>query len=286
MFSVSYRIGNILIEIQSDFLIETFSHFETFLAKGNADIVIKLIPVEKLKSFGNHLNLNTDKDRMADVYRDNEQYVLALKTGIHGEIYAHAIFRDDKTICVYYLKNEAERFKTSKLCIGSIGLENILSYYDMFVLHSSLINYKENGIAFMGPSGIGKSTRADLWVKYTNATIINGDRVIIKKEDNDWYGYGSPYAGSSPYHINEKVKLRAIIEIVRGDDFEKKLCHFQSINAVKALYKNTTLCLWNKNQVLKTMNVLENIVKDIPVYQMICPPDESCIKLLKEELGL
>lgn len=65
---------------------------------------------------------------------------------------------------------------------------------NMIQLHSSLISYQGNGILFLGPSGIGKTTQAELWSKYRDALIINGDIVFVQETPDAFLGWGTPLA--------------------------------------------------------------------------------------------
>ena len=51
----------------------------------------------------------------------------------------------------------------------------------MIQIHSSLIRSHGEGLMFIGPSGIGKTTQAELWHAYRNADIINGDMVLSSR---------------------------------------------------------------------------------------------------------
>ena len=51
----------------------------------------------------------------------------------------------------------------------------------MLLFHSSIIKFWNQGIMFLGPSGIGKTTQAELWKKYRDALIINGDVVLVQE---------------------------------------------------------------------------------------------------------
>ena len=82
------------------------------------------------------------------------------------------------------------------------NIEQVLNSYNTFLLHSSFIKWKDKAILFTAPSGTGKSTQADLWEKYENAEIINGDRSGIRKMDGKWTAYGLPIAGSSGIYKN------------------------------------------------------------------------------------
>lgn len=59
--------------------------------------------------------------------------------------------------------------------------------------HSSLVQWQYHGIMFIGPSGIGKTTQAELWQRYQNADIINGDLVFVQKKEEEFLGWGSPW---------------------------------------------------------------------------------------------
>ena len=56
-------------------------------------------------------------------------------------------------------------------------------------LHSSYIIYHDKAILFTGPSGIGKTTQAELWRDYQGAEIINGDVTLIRKWDGRYCAF-------------------------------------------------------------------------------------------------
>lgn len=75
-------------------------------------------------------------------------------------------------------------------------------------LHASIIEKNAYGIMFLGPSGIGKTTQAELWNKFCDALIINGDIVFVEEKENVFLGWGTPWHGSSPYCENTFVPVK------------------------------------------------------------------------------
>ena len=93
-----------------------------------------------------------------------------------------------------------------------------LSTRNGLMLHSSLVDFDGKGIMFVGLSGIGKTTQAELWMKYRDAVIINGDMALIREEEAGFTGYGCPWHGSSPYCENRQVPLCGIIVLEQAKE--------------------------------------------------------------------
>lgn len=72
-----------------------------------------------------------------------------------------------------------------------LGLERLLLSRQGLLLHASFIRWQDRGILFSAPSGTGKSTQADLWVRHRGAEVINGDRAALRRS-------ADPVAGVRP----------------------------------------------------------------------------------------
>ena len=115
-----------------------------------------------------------------------------------------------------------------KICRGNNGkfseelmitaIYSRLCEYNTLFMHASFVDLNGNGVIFAGPSGIGKTTQAELWAKHLGATVVNGDKAFVRAFDKDVYGYGAPWSGSSPYCLNKKSVLKAYFS-------DSKLCY-------------------------------------------------------------
>ena len=87
-----------------------------------------------------------------------------------------------------------------------------------FLLHGSVIDCAGRGIAFLAPSGVGKTTHTMLWAgEYpSEVTVINGDKPIIRVIDGIPYAYGTPWAGKENLQTNARVRLTDLCFIRRG----------------------------------------------------------------------
>lgn len=141
------------------------------------------------------------------------------------------------------------------------------------ILHSSFINWQNNGILFSAPSGTGKSTQADLWNRYENTEIINGDRAGVRNVDGVWSAYGLPVAGSSGIYKNKKAQISHIIVLRQGK--ENKLTRLSPRDAFIKIYSETTVHTWDAEFQSNILNMISDLVQNVPVYLYECLPDES-----------
>lgn len=177
-----------------------------------------------------------------------------------------------------------EYFSGTSGIFNRIGFENLLLQHDGLLLHASLIEYDHRGIAFTGPSGVGKSTQADLWQRSFGAAIVNGDRAALRKTSNRWMAYGSPYAGTSGIYRNESAPLAAIVVLKQGT--QNKLRRLSGAEPMGYIWPELSARRWDAEFVDQAASLCVQLLTDIPVYLLECLPDESAATLLKEGLSL
>lgn len=194
----------------------------------------------------------------------------------------------------YYLKGEPFKidgliypgkeklFETLDKIINISDLEVHLASIEAISLHSSLIRYHDCAILFSAPSGTGKSTQAELWKRYRDADLINGDRSIIRKHDGVWTAYGSPYAGTSGLFRNESVPIQVIV-ILRQSD-KNTLRVLGQAEAFRCLYSETIVPRWNDEIHSHIMDIITQITAEVPVVMLSCRPEESAVDLLDQFL--
>lgn len=186
------------------------------------------------------------------------------------------------TVEVIYHPRELKAFSTIEKCFSHIGFEELLAARGRMILHASLVDTAYGGILFSGPSGIGKSTQAELWHTWEGGTVINGDRPILNCCDGEWMAYGSPYAGSSQYFRNASVPVTAIVLLEQGDT-----CEVQPVKPAEAfrrLYAQMVVNTWNPEFVTRICDMTLALAQHVPVYRLRCTPDARAVETLKAEL--
>lgn len=152
----------------------------------------------------------------------------------------------------------------------------------MLQLHSSLIDFQGQGLMFLGPSGIGKTTQAELWNRYRDALIINGDIVFVQEKEDCFLGWGTPWHGSSPYCENASVPVKALVVLKQAPENSiRELTGFEKVTAVS---NSVFYPQWLENGMELCLETLDHLLTRLPVYELRCRPDEEAVKLTEETI--
>lgn len=96
-----------------------------------------------------------------------------------------------------------------------------LPAHDALIIHTAFISVAEHGVAFMAPSGVGKTTQVRLWQQEFGdaVSVINGDKPIVRfAEPGEMpMAYGTPWAGKENWYQNAGAPLTDIAFVQRSD---------------------------------------------------------------------
>ena len=273
------KIADIKIHVKSPFKINIGVESEDFISCDEGDdIFLEYIGVkEPIKIEGTLLY-----DYEIKFYKTDLGIMHQLHPAKNYDPYTWVIPVNKHHYEVLYLIGEEKCIDYSRNIIDIMNIENVLNKFNGFILHSSFINWQNNGILFSAPSGTGKSTQADLWNKHENAEIINGDRAGVRNVDGVWSAYGLPVAGSSGIYKNKKAQISHIIVLRQGT--ENKLTRLSPRDAFIKIYSEATIHTWDDEFQNNILNMISDLVQNVPVYLYECLPDESAVEFLKEQI--
>lgn len=150
------------------------------------------------------------------------------------------------------------------------------SDFGVLLAHAALVEFNGEGIMFAGPSGIGKTTQAQLWEKFKCAEIINGDKAFIRNVDGAFYAYGLPWKGSSEYCLNKSVPLKAIV--VLKQSAENSINKLQS-DLIELFMPHIFFPHWDKDCLINALDTFDILINNVPVYLLECRPDNDAVQL-------
>lgn len=141
--------------------------------------------------------------------------------------------------------------------------------FDGFMLHSSAVVVDDRAYLFSAPSGTGKSTHTEQWLRLfgDRAYILNDDKPGILVRDSAVFAAGSPWSGKSDLNQNAVVPLQGICVLSRSEEnWIKPLPQRQAIYHLL----NQTLRPTAPEQADRLMCLLDSCMRTVPVWQMGC----------------
>jgi len=165
--------------------------------------------------------------------------------------------------------------------------------FDGFYLHASAVEYQGKAYLFSAPSGTGKSTHTRLWQQCFGeaARIFNDDKPSLRRLEDAWYAYGTPWCGKDHININLKVPLAGVCFLKQGP--ENCIRRLNSQEAINKILSQTIRRFRSGARLDMLLGHLDKFVREIPVFELENRPvPEAAIlsyetmRQAAEEMGL
>ena len=163
-----------------------------------------------------------------------------------------------------------------KYPLGPIIMHYLTVKFDAVMIHASCVLNDQKGRIFTGFSGAGKSTISKIWAEAGN-TIINDDRLIIRKRNEHYYVYNTPMYYKD---VPKKAALDSIFLISHSPHNKIK-----KISGALAVSKVLAFCIQNNfdpDFIQTKLNFLIELTTQIHVYELGFVPDKSVINFILE----
>ena len=279
MHSKYYKFNDTVIRVITPVKIVNSEPYSQFLCdECKADFTVEYSFSELLPEIPDNAVEGTD----ITVYNElGVQYCWYKNHGAEG-CYACRIF-SEKSKKVILLSDFREKL-WNRVVFDLLGFEELMSDSQKAVIHASYIIKNGSAILFTAPSGTGKSTQAMLWEKYADAEIVNGDKAMISRCDENIVACGLPFSGSSGFCRNITAPIKAVVCLAQAK--ENKLCRLSSSDAFVLVLTGCYLPVGNPDSSSGVIDIINQICDELPVYKFECLPDESSVRVLENELCL
>lgn len=141
-----------------------------------------------------------------------------------------------------------------------------------FQLHASSVILNGHAYLFSAPSGTGKSTHTEKWVRLFDARYLNDDKPVLRCKEGTWMAYGTPWSGKYDLSRPENAPIGAVAFIRRGAE-----------NGIRRLDAQEAVPYF-VSQLLRTipatlmdlqLTLLDQLLQEIPVYLLTCRNDDE-----------
>ena len=149
--------------------------------------------------------------------------------------------------------------------------------YNVFLMHSSIVEVDGFAYAFCAKSGVGKSTHTRLWLKnIPNARVLNGDKPLLKLEDDGTVtAYGTPWNGKENWGENISAPLKAICFLERGAENSIRPA---AEDEIIARLSHQLYLRGARESVNRRLMMMDGLVNAVPYYVLACTiSDEAAL---------
>jgi len=139
--------------------------------------------------------------------------------------------------------------------------------FNGFQLHASAVCLEERAYLFSAPSGTGKSTHTERWVRLFGAEYLNDDKPALRRMDQGWYAYGTPWTGKRDLSRPKGVPVGGI-----GFIFRSKESGIEPISPNQALplLMSQSKIAMNQTRTERMLELADQLLREVPMYRIDC----------------
>lgn len=155
------------------------------------------------------------------------------------------------------------------------------SFLDTVLIHASCICNDKYGVAFIGHSGVGKSTHSRLWMQHIPGTsLLNDDQPAVRLIDGVAYIYGTPWSGKTHCYKNKRVRLNTLFLMEQAD--KNEITELLPFAAFRRLLGSCSMMQEERMTFNCIVRTLVAIAEKTPVYELKNKPEQEAVLLAYE----
>ena len=216
-------------------------------------------------------------------YRSNGRYVLqndALEPGSSPTVFA-ILEQGLKSGDIYITHTTLAQYLPPDPLghpLNQILMILLLSLDKGMIFHACGIDDGGSGYLFLGNSGDGKSTMAELWSD-RNSLVLNDDRIVVREKDGGFWMYGTPWHGDFRELSPNGLPIQKLFFLRRGD--KNGVVLKRGAEAASMLLVRSFPPLWDSKGMAYVMDLCHRLVSEIPCYELSFAPDESIVDFVR-----
>lgn len=138
----------------------------------------------------------------------------------------------------------------------------------VLLFHGAVIAYDGKAYLIAAPSGTGKTTHCRLWLsEIPGSHILNGDKPLLRFEEDRVYACGTPWRGKEGYGRNEILPLEAVCILNRDSQNHIETVSFH--DALPALLGQSNRPE-DPSLMMKTLELIDRLGRLTKLYRLGC----------------
>jgi hypothetical protein len=209
------------------------------------------------------------------LYGQGEDFIIKLFEKMNGLERILRIPRDFTAADLYFAEPNGSFNDPFFGPIIELLMVNYLAQIDSMIVHACGVDYENRGILFVGESGAGKSTLTKIWNQEPGVEILSDDRIIIRKKNNQYWMYGTPWHGDAKFASPAKLKLEKIFFIRHGQ--KNSIKAMGGTLPVLQFLKASFPPFWDKKCMQCAMEFFNDLAATVPCRELSFVPDSKIV---------
>lgn len=281
------NLGGVVVSLDSDVLggkYDVLKRTPDFRITGPIEIAINVhcdgvfpVPAKETKIFDTELSWHLSRDEF-----DNR---LVTVSSPHPNPYMLGVFDKDFRSGDIFVSRSPDVLDAFifpfRSPMAEVFIMNLLGTGLGMLFHASGIIYEGSGYLFCGHGGDGKSTTARLWQNCPGAFVVNDDKIIVRKQNDSYILYGTPWHGEGGMALPLSAPLKQVFILKQAD--HNYLKDLEPAQGVALLLARTFVPLWDDEKVAFSLKFLHDMAESLPCRELGFVPDQSAVDFV---LGL
>lgn len=273
-----FNIADISIAIEGKILetdINVPPAYRPFLSTGETDISLRL--KHGLPDFKFQERI-FDCPPIWTLYRCNGRAVIRVFASLAGLERILVLQPGLEEADLYFAENSNRFLDPFHGPIMELIMVNYLGQGRGVIVHGCAIAREAKGMLFVGESGAGKSTLATMWDK-EGVEVLSDDRTVVRKREDDYWIYGTPWHGEGRYSSPRAVRLERIFFLRHGREHSLKCV--KGIDSVSRLLTCSFPPYWNRQGMEFSMELFTDLPPKVPCEELTFKPEISVLDFIK-----
>lgn len=229
-----------------------------------------------------------EKVKSATILRLNDGRNCRYSRDPEGRVFLATYYNDDYSeVEIHLLSSQNHPYFSNRdweYSLTGFAFQDRLTVLGQGIIHASSLSWRGQGVAFSANSGTGKSTHVGLWKECfgDEVQVINDDKPAIVFEGDQAMLCGTPWSGKTSLNVNEKVPLRAIVFIIRGQ--ENKITRLNALDSYFNLSAQIARPYYDASVGEKMIEFAERILATVPIYGLSCNISHEAVETVVKEL--
>ena len=148
------------------------------------------------------------------------------------------------------------------------------------LVHSAGIELNGKGYIFPGRSGAGKSTVIRQLNELDDFGLLSDDRMIVRRIDNSFHAYGTPWPGDAGVAVNKGVPLAGLFFIHHSD--HNRVEPLAPKEAVERLMPVSSIPWYDRQSVINLLDFCDDLIASVPAYDLYFKPTVEVADFLRD----